>query len=57
MMLKRILFLTLIANMLFSVVYAMELEEELRHLQHHYPKSKEDNPEPSYEKDQENLAI
>jgi len=57
MMLKRILFLTFIANVLFSVAYAMESEKEPRHLPSQCPKSKENKPESCYEEDQENLAI
>lgn len=57
MMLKRILFLTLIANVLFSIAYAMEPEEKPRQTQPHYPKSKEGESKPYYEINQENLAI
>lgn len=53
-MLKRVLFLTLITSMLFSVAYAMEPEEKPGRLSLHYPK--EGNPELS-EKDQESSTI
>lgn len=54
---KRILLLTLIANVFFSVAYAMEPEENPEQLHPHCPKSKEGKSKPCDEKDQENLAI